>query len=700
MEAIRNYVLITNSPVTSSQRTELADLLNQVIPTCTAHIWGGNDVCAMLDNAPNIRIAFPQILGLRDLKELLASVVEKPILERSTLSLERAGELAQIFVPTQSYSETLATLSKHCFGVLTGPPEMGKTTIARVVGLGKLGENWECFECRKPDDFFQVLRKDRNQIFIADDAFGSTEYRPDIAHAWAADLDSILRALDSTHWFLWTSRPAPLNLALERMHLQGAAEHFPKIAEVIVEAAKLSPSEKVLILYRHAKAAKLESCAKQIVIKHARSIVQDEHFTPERIRRFINQSLSSIMARPENKASNDELIATAVQRELREPTKAMKQSFEALEQGHQRFLIAMLDAGEAPVNKDAVHQAFLRHSLDLPSSSPAHVAQDLNAHFIRESDQYDWMHPSWRDLVIDYLANSPKVRLDFLKRCGIDGIQLALSGAGGAEGERTRPLLVSDEDWQSLQQAIQVQINNEQDAAVHGILSSLLEALLQEEYSTGDPINITVKSLLVMAANATTLARKRWDHSHAPIELETIEVYRQLSELLDPLPPMPQLIPTWKEYWEHAGSELSFDPTQGEVSTYYITKWTDLVTCIQRAEPRLLMQIKFPDSCLEEITTFFEAVDTFVESEDHYYSKRAYDEEIEALSELKIIVKRLGDLMESEKQNALLLGDKIETKRARLETEVEQEYPEPPYEKPDYKPSGGGIGIEEILSDL
>jgi hypothetical protein len=62
----------------------------------------------------------------------------------------------------------------------------------------------------------------------------------------------------------------------------------------------------------------------------------------------------------------------------------------------------------------------------------------------------DWVHPSWRDVVIEALARDPEERRRFLSRCGVDGAALALSTGGGVLGERTRPLLVEDADWDAL----------------------------------------------------------------------------------------------------------------------------------------------------------------------------------------------------------------------------------------------------------
>ena len=84
------FVLLTNVPITSSQRNDLTELIRTDLRKSVPLIWGAGDICALLDDAPNIRVAFPQLLGLRDLQELLHAVVDRAIRKRSTLSISRA----------------------------------------------------------------------------------------------------------------------------------------------------------------------------------------------------------------------------------------------------------------------------------------------------------------------------------------------------------------------------------------------------------------------------------------------------------------------------------------------------------------------------------------------------------------------------------------------------------------------------------
>jgi hypothetical protein len=259
-------------------------------------VWGGDDVCDILDKNPEVVRAFPQLLSIRDLDALITSALQRESRERSAAAIEVARELVPVFAPTQSYERAWAVLHKHHFAVLEGPPEVGKSAIAWMIGLTQAGSGWEAIVCRTPDTFFEMHAANARQVFIADDAFGRTEYDPTRTSKWEADLDLILHRVDRHHWLVWTSRKHILQRACQRMDAQGKARSFPDPGSVLVDVQTLSVEEKALLLFRHAKHAGLEAEAKKLVRQHASDIISDAEFTPERIRRFVQESLPALVA--------------------------------------------------------------------------------------------------------------------------------------------------------------------------------------------------------------------------------------------------------------------------------------------------------------------------------------------------------------------------------------------------------------------
>jgi len=326
-------------------------------------------IAARLEARAELRRTMPSVLGLRKLDGL----IDPGVAARSTLDREAATELARVFVPTMAYRRALAVLAAHSFTVLSGPPEMGKTAIARIVALAQLTDGWEAHECIAPEAVLAAFDPARPQVFVADDAFGSTEYRPDAAETWARGMERILRLLDERHWLIWTSRPAPLHAALRRHHRERGAERFPAPAEVLVDAGALDVVEKTLILFRHAKAADLSPGMRHHVRLWGAEIVAHRHFTPERIRRLVARL----------PALDESEVAAAVDQELSRASEAMVTSFAALAPEHRDLLIAMLDTPRGPVAERELVAALRRHHDGALPRQPAELVDRLSDHFLR-----------------------------------------------------------------------------------------------------------------------------------------------------------------------------------------------------------------------------------------------------------------------------------------------------------------------------
>jgi hypothetical protein len=328
-------------------------------------VYGEAELLDAIRRLPALRFKLPSVLSLD------AAPPDPEALGRSTIDIEATNELTRIFVATPAWYQAIAALKAHHFLVLTGPPEMGKTAIARMLGLAVLTEGWEVHEVTRPDELEARYDRERRQLFIADDAFGSTEFRPDAAERWASDLERILRASNEHHWLVWTSRPAPLRAGLRRLHRERGGERFPNPAAVQVDASALGVEEKTLILYRHARAAGLSKAQCELIREHGSAIVEHPHFTPERIRRFVLRRM------PEGD------VAAAIAAELSEPTEGMAASYQALGPAHRELLVAMLDTPPGPVAERDLAASLRRHATHGLPQAPADLVDGLADHFLR-----------------------------------------------------------------------------------------------------------------------------------------------------------------------------------------------------------------------------------------------------------------------------------------------------------------------------
>jgi hypothetical protein len=540
---------------------------------------GPSELSAALDSDAALRRRVPSVLGIRD----SAGPAAAAVLDRSTADVDAARRLARVFVATRAYSRTVAVLERHRFAVVTGPPEMGKTAIARIVALAKLLEGWEAHECSRPEELWRLFARDRSQVFIADDAFGSTEYRPDAAERWALELDRVLGAMDDRHWLVWTSRPAPLKAGLARIHREHGVERFPQPAEVRVDASDLDLEEKASILFRHARSRPLTARGVELVRTHGWGIVDHPHFTPERIRRFVAHRLPALEGADAPVARAD--VGEAVSAEIREPTDAMATSLAALPPDYRALLVALLDAPPGPVAERDVAAAARRHGEGGLRRRPADVIDRLTDHFLRlvPPQRVTWVHPSWRDLVIEHLARDPLARRRFLERCSLDGLLLALSVGGGATGDRRFPLLVADADWDTATDRLSRMIAALEDAQLAHLLAAL-------DVAVQAPADARVHSEAhALARRCLEATRERLDTHPAAIPVDLLEHWYALADSLGGAVPAPRFAATWIEL---APTDAAGTATVADLVR--IEEWLRLARVLAEHDPDALAALGFP----------------------------------------------------------------------------------------------------------
>lgn len=704
-ETPRHYVLVTNVVPKPALRLLVEKYLAEFLGTAACHFLSGADICDFLDHEPAIRQSFPQVLGLRDLRDLIQDAINKEDIERSRAAIDCAADVAPVFVPTRAYQKAWRVLSEHRFVVLEGPAETGKSAIAWMIALAQVANGWQAIYCRDPDVFFSQHDPSRRQIFVADDAFGLTEYDPARSQKWEKELALVTRRLDARHWLVWTSRKHILERALKRLDFRRDSPNFPDATAVVVSAEDLTPVEKALILYRHAKKSDFNPAVRGVVRQKAMSIVGNPHFTPERIRKLVKE----VLPKYNQRNSLSEVDLGNLEREMHDvivnPTERTKTTFRALPPGHKWALIAMLEVGLTPTLKET-SESYSRLCPEQDQEPFEDVLDQLTESFIKRTRQpalsgdgpteiLSWIHPSYRDLVIDELMREASLSNRFLSYTHLAGITLAISTGGGRHGERELPFLTSERAWQLLGDRCRHVAMTVEESELPDFLKTLASAMTEVRAADAkDRFHRLTRDIC-------DVVRERWDDSCRALTADELEAYEQASLLLSPLPPAPDLRASWTKAADGFLAEVKW----GEEHNYFFPSDSDeflkLVNAIGRIEPRLLRQNQFPENFRSQFEKVFQLarsgadLDLSDDAEglrsDSYRLKQLRD----LVEEISVIVPELDPRKDS-------LLDKLESKASEAATAADELEESEPYDPDEGRGSNDDsrVDLQQIFSDL
>ncbi len=702
------YIFIINALLPSALRTTIENLFGENFPETKVYTHGGNDICDWLDNNPPIRKAFPQLLGIRDLTYLLENIINKHVHTQSRIAIEQAKEIAAVFVPTGPYQKALETLKKYNFVVLDGPPEVGKTAIAQMIFLTQVTDDWELVACKEPKEFIGLYKPEIRQVFMADDAFGRTEYDPARGKLWEKDLPHILRLINKKHWLILTSRKHILERAYKDMDLEDMAKDFPKPAEVLVDATRLTVQEKALMLYRQAKAESLLSLPKEIIKKYAEFIVYSPNFTPERIRSFVKERLPYLSDSISKGLIDNEALQKEIDEAINNPTQRMKKTYDKLPLSHKWLLSSLvsIDEGKAVyINQlERVYNNYCPSVDEWPLFED--VIDELVESFVRiikvaSAEYVSWIHPSYRDLVVEEISSDISVTKRLLEFASIDIIKLALSDAGGAKGERKLPLLSTNEQWNILKSRC-LQIIDEMTDKYS--LTSLL-TILRSSYSSASEQSIKGK----IACVSTDLLEKlllRWNARKELLGSELLNAFYELSVIIKKLLPSPDLESTWKASLCEFQEGIRSWREDHFIKLYCFKELINLVSVINVNEPRFLRLSLFPDKYKVMIDSFIDFAEEELSSDLVSSKAEELNEFADELSDLADMIAKFSDVLPSESAKLEVVADELQSKAEGLKEEASQLDPGEPDFDYDYggEHSVGNAGdqfdVNKLFDDL
>ena len=258
------YILVTSVPLSDKDKSTILKGFHPYIHN-TSDILGAEDLNTLLRAYRDVEDKHFKLWLCNT--NVLQRILNNAVKGRSRFSQEKIKREASLFVLTAHYNEAVAVLNKYGFILLTGIPGVGKSTLADMLTMKYLAEDYELFFVRTVEEVESVYLEDAKQLFYFDDVLGKAAldlYGPNINDTPIVDLVDRVR-LDKTKRLIMTSRTIIVNQAREMS--EELSNSKLGIGKYEVKLSGYGKYDKARILYNHIYHSKLPEQFRQVFIE-------------------------------------------------------------------------------------------------------------------------------------------------------------------------------------------------------------------------------------------------------------------------------------------------------------------------------------------------------------------------------------------------------------------------------------------------
>lgn len=400
------YLLTTSRPLTPPNKDRLAGIIGPALRDM-ADIFGNEDINALLRKHPDVQKSHVKLWlsGAGMLERVLHAAAHN----FTTLTQDDIRAKVRVYAENPSFKAGRDILEQIHVLIVSGPPGVGKTTLAEMLCYAYLAEDWELVAIRSLDDAFAHIDASKRQIFFFDDFLGRIALDARALSNQDSDLARFISRVRRTPnaRFILTTRAYIYEEA--RLQSEALSSKSLDVASYVLDVGIYTRRIRARILYNHLIVAGVPEAHIQALDENGaiKQIVDHEHYNPR-----IVQALTDV-ERVEEIAPTDyprEFI-----RALNDPLSIWDKPFRThIASRCRHLLFAMFVSNEHGIEVEdlekvytPLHQALSRKfALSFGPKDFEEALRTLEGSFVTIANKrVSFINPSVRDYLARYLSD-------------------------------------------------------------------------------------------------------------------------------------------------------------------------------------------------------------------------------------------------------------------------------------------------------